>query len=297
VIVLRYLCLAALSWVVLPGFTRGETPEAGAPPAELIAPTPPADAGTAEASAGAASPADEGAAIAPSAEPGDAGAAAPSGTSAVGASPAPSAAPAEAMTADEKANLKVRSLEERVSDLKEKIFRTKARLMNLQEMVIGGDITSGSKAVLVHRNEMGSSFYLESVAYALDGAPIYTKSDQDGDLEKREEIEIFNGRMVPGHHQISVQLVYRGHGFGVFSYLEGYRFRVQSSHTFNAEPGKVSTIKVVGYEKGGMTAELKDRPAVRYDVEVQREEVRRAGPAAAPAAAPAVPAAVEGAAR
>jgi len=69
-----------------------------------------------------------------------------------------------------------------------------------------------------------------------------------------------------------VQLVYRGHGFGLFSYLEGYRFKVQSSHTFNAEPGKALTIRVVGFEKGGMTAELKDRPAVRYDVDVQREE-------------------------
>ncbi len=180
-----------------------------------------------------------------------------------------------ALTADEQNELKVRTLEERVSDLKEKIFRTKARLMNLQEMVIGGDITTGSKAVLLHRNEMGSSFYLESVAYALDGAPIYTKVDVEGDLEKREEFEIFNGRVVPGNHQISVQLVYRGHGFGLFSYLEGYKFKVQSSYTFNAEPGKVSTIKVVGFEKGGLTAELKDRPAIRYDVDVQREEAAR----------------------
>jgi uncharacterized small protein (DUF1192 family) len=190
--------------------------------------------------------------------------------------------------AEEQNELKVRSLEERVSDLKEKIFRTKARLMNLQEMVIGGDITTGSKAILVHRNEMGSSFYLESVAYALDGAPIYTKVDVDGDLERREEFEIFNGRIVPGNHQIAVQLVYRGHGYGLFSYLEGYRFKVQSSYTFNAEPGKVNTIKVVGFERGGFTAELKDRPAVRYDVDVQREETTREG---------APPAAAEGARR
>jgi uncharacterized small protein (DUF1192 family) len=175
-------------------------------------------------------------------------------------------------TAEEQNDLKVRTLEERVSDLKEKIFRTKARLMNLQEMVIGGDITTGAKAVLVHRNEMGSSFYLESVAYALDGAPVYSKADQDGDLEKREEFEVFNGRIVPGNHQLSVQLVYRGHGFGLFSYLEGYRFKVQSSYTFNAEPGKSMTVRVVGFEKGGLTAELKDRPGVRYDVDVQREE-------------------------
>ena len=88
--------------------------------------------------------------------------------------------------AEEQSELEVRTLEERVSDLKEKIFRTKARLVNMQEMGIGGDIATGSKAVLVHRNEMGSSFYLESVAYALDGAPIYAKADVDGDLEKRE---------------------------------------------------------------------------------------------------------------
>jgi len=194
-----------------------------------------------------------------------AGAQAPAG----GAAAQPAAAP---QTAEEQNDLKVRTLEERVSDLKEKIFRTKARLMNLQEMVIGGDITTGAKAVLIHRNEMGSSFYLESVSYALDGAPVYSKADQDGDLEKREEFEVFNGRIVPGNHQLSVQLVYRGHGFGLFSYLEGYRFKVQSSHTFNAEPGKALTIRVVGFEKGGMTAELKDRPAVRYDVDVQREE-------------------------
>jgi hypothetical protein len=209
-----------------------------------------------------------------------------------GLAPAQAAAPVApreggkpAAGAEEQNELKVRSLEERVSDLKEKIFRTKARLMNLQEMVIGGDITTGSKAVLVHRNEMGSSFYLESVAYVLDGAPIYTKVDVDGDLEKREQFEIFNGRIVPGNHQIAVQLVYRGHGYGLFSYLEGYKFKVQSSYTFNAEPGKVSNIKVVGFEKGGITAEMKDRPAVRYDVDVQREEPARKGP---------VPAAAEG---
>ncbi len=193
-----------------------------------------------------------------------------------GSSADPSASPvAPTQTAEEQSELKVRSLEERVTDLKEKIFRTKNRLMNLQEMVIGGDITTGAKAVLVHRNEMGSSFYLESVTYALDGAPIYTKVDVDGDLEKREEFEIFNGRVVPGNHQVTVQMVYRGHGYGLFSYLEGYRFKVQSSYTFDAEPGKVAVIKVVGFEKGGLTAELKDRPAVRYDVKKEEEGGRR----------------------
>jgi hypothetical protein len=76
---------------------------------------------------------------------------------------------------------------------------------------------------------------------------------------------------VPVQHQIAVRLVYKGRGYGVFSYLEGYKFTVTSSYTFNAEPGKVTNVKVVGYEKGGLTTDLKDRPAVRYDVEITKD--------------------------
>lgn len=171
-------------------------------------------------------------------------------------------------TADEQFDVRVKTMEEQVNDLKEKIFRTKARLLLLQESVLGGgSVSQGSKAVLVHRNEMGSSFKLKSVAYALDGAPVYTKVDVDGDLDKREEFEIFNGRIVPGQHQIAVKYEFRGHGYGVFSYLEGYKFSVQSSYTFDAEAGKVTTVKVVAYEKGNIATDLKDRPAVRYDLE------------------------------
>src|SRR5262245_25147916 len=203
------------------------------------------------------------------------------------------AATPSAQTADEAFNTRVKTLEEQVIDLKEKIFRTKARLLLLQETVLGGDLSSGARAVLFHRNEMGSSFVLESVAYALDGAPIFTKVDVNGDLDKREEFEIFNGRIVPGQHQIAVRLVYRGHGYGIFSYLEGYKFKVQSSYTFNVEAAKVTTLKVVGYEKGGLTSDLKDRPAVRYDVEVAKDAAMKpkapAPPPPAPAPAPAAP--------
>jgi hypothetical protein len=181
------------------------------------------------------------------------------------AQPVPSEAP-RAQTADEAFNTRVKTLEEQVVDLKEKIFRTKSRLLLLQETVLGGNLASGAQAVIYHRNEMGATFVLESVAYALDGAPIFTKVDTQGDLDKREEFEIFNGRIVPGNHQIAVRMVYRGSGFGIFSYLEGYKFKLQSNQTFNAEASKITTVKVVGYEKGGITADIKDRPGIRYDI-------------------------------
>jgi len=187
--------------------------------------------------------------------------------------PAPGAQPAAApQTVDEAFSTRVKTLEEQVVDLKEKIFRTKARLLLLQETVLGGDLSSGARAVIFHRNEMGSQFILESVAYALDGAPIFTKVDTNGDLDKREEFELFNGRIVPGNHQIAVRMVYRGHGYGIFSYLEGYKFKLQSNQTFNAEAGKVTTVKVVGYEKGGITADIKDKPAIRYDITTAKDQ-------------------------
>ncbi len=187
-----------------------------------------------------------------------------------GATTPPAPAASAPQTADEAFQTRVKQLEEQVVDLKEKIFRTKARLLLLQETVLGGDISQGARAIIYHRKEMSSQFVLESVAYALDGAPIFTKVDTNDDLNKREEFEIFNGRIVPGNHQIAVRMVYRGAG-GVFSYTEGYKFKLQSNQTFTAEGGKVTVVKVVGYEKGGITAEMKDKPAIRYDISTTKE--------------------------
>lgn len=168
-------------------------------------------------------------------------------------------------------NLKLRDIETRVNELKEKIFQSKARLIQLQEVVLQGTVT-GSKLVLIHRNEMGSSFRLWRVQYALDGAPLFNRVDSgSGELNDEEEIEIFSGAVAPGNHQLSVYLEYNGNGWGVFSYLKGYKFKIKSGYTFVAEEGKTTTVRIVGYEKGGITAQLQDRPAVDYRVEVAKE--------------------------
>jgi hypothetical protein len=179
---------------------------------------------------------------------------------------APAAAPGE-----DSYNIKLRNIEERVNQLKERIFQSKARLMQLQEVVLHGRIT-GAKAILIHQNEMGSSFRLLRVQYALDGAPIFNRIDSGGgELNDEREIELFNGGIAPGNHQISVYLEYQGHGYGVFSYLKGYKFKIKSSYAFTAEEGKLTTVRNVGYEQGGITTQHKDRPAVDYRVEVSRD--------------------------
>jgi hypothetical protein len=176
--------------------------------------------------------------------------------------------------------VRLRDLEQRINELKEQIFRSKARLSLLAETVLQG-VVAGSQARIVHENKMGNSFRLVKVVYALDGAPIFNKADEEGALGDQSEFDIYNGSIVPGEHTLTVKLEYRGHGYGIFSYLKGYRFKVSSSHTFTAPEGKALTLSVVGYEKGGPTAPLEERPAVRFvervSAAVQASPVQAAG--------------------
>lgn len=159
--------------------------------------------------------------------------------------------------------VKLRDLEQRINDLKEQIFRSKARLSLLAETVLQG-VVAGAQTRIIHENKMSGSFQLVKAVYALDGAPILNRADEEGGLSDRDSFDVYNGSIVPGEHSLSVNLEYRGNGYGIFSYLKGYRFKVRSSHTFSAPEGKLVELKVVAYEKGGPTAPLEERPAVSY---------------------------------
>ncbi|HEY2729372.1 MAG TPA: hypothetical protein VGK52_05475 [Polyangia bacterium] len=188
---------------------------------------------------------------------------------------APASAPAEAAAPGATDNggdsgaytVKLRTLEKNVNELKEQIFRTKARLNLLKETVLGG-IIGASRAYIKHKNEMGSSFRLVKAAYALDGVQIYSKSDDTGRLAEMSDFEIYNGAIQPGSHTLTVVLLYQGNGFGVFSYLKGYKFTAKSSQSFVAAESKTTAITVVGYEKGNLTTQLSDKPAVDFRINV-----------------------------
>jgi hypothetical protein len=196
---------------------------------------------------------------------------APAPSSAEPAEPAAGNPPAPAAPAGAPADsgggytVRLRHLERSVSELKEQVFRTKARLQLLKETVLGG-VIGASQALIKHRNEMGASFRLVRVVYALDGVQIFSKADDSGQLGEVQEFEIYKGAIQPGSHTLSVQLMYQGHGFGVFSYLKGYKFNVRSSHTFVAAEGRSTSVVVAGYEKGGATTNMEDKPAVDFRV-------------------------------
>ena len=209
------------------------------------------------------------AAPAPAAAP-PAAAAAPAAPSPAGAPPADAAArprpPPPAGPTRGAYTVRLRSLEKNVNELKEQIFRTKARLNLLKETVLGG-VIGASRAVIRHKNEMGSSFRLIKAAYALDGVQIFRQERRAGWPRCRSSTST-TARSSPGRTRCRSALQYQGNGFGVFSYLKGYKFNVKSSHTFVAGESKTTNITVVGYEKGNITTQLSDKPAVDFRVNV-----------------------------
>jgi hypothetical protein len=199
-------------------------------------------------------------------------AAAPSAAAVPAAPTGAAAAPSAAAPADGSTSaVRLKALERNVNDLKEQVFRTRARLNLLKETVLGG-VIGASRCVIKHKNEMGSTFRLIKVVYALDGVQIMNKVDDTGRLAEMTEFDVYNGAIQPGNHTLSVQVVYQGSGFGVFSYLKGYKFKASSSHTFVAADGKATVVTVVGYEKGGMTTNMEEKPAVDFKVNMLAPE-------------------------
>jgi hypothetical protein len=189
--------------------------------------------------------------------------------------PAPAA---ENAGSGDAAAVRLKALERSVNDLKEQVFRTRARLNLLKETVLGG-VIGASRCVIKHKNEMGATFRLIKVVYALDGVQIMNKVDDTGRLADMPEFDVYNGAIQPGNHTLSVQLVYQGSGFGVFSYLKGYKFKTSASHTFIAADNKATVVTVLGYEKGGLTTNMEDKPAVEFKVNLVAPEGTSAAPA------------------
>ncbi len=197
-----------------------------------------------------------------------------SSTQAAPVAPTPAAAPAVGVTADEEYGLKMKELENAVAELKEQIFRSKAKLTLLTEQVQGGS-GAGSRIVITHKNEMGTNFLLVEVDYFLDGTPLWQEVDDSGlKLTAKKDYPLWDGNIIEGSHTLTVELKYKGNGTGAFQYLAGYQWKLKDALTFTAEPGKLVSIDVVGFEQGSFTTEMTDRPRIRFDQDIQIDIVK-----------------------
>ena len=291
--------LAAFAAITI--FSSGsfaQTPAASAKPAASASAAPAASAKPTAAPAAAAPAAAAPAAAAPAAATPAAAAkpavTTPAATPSAAAPPAP-AAPGAAPAAGEAAGaidgatyvVRLRDLEQRIDELKEQIRRSHTRLSLLSDTILSGGV-GGARAEITFKNDLSSAFRMTGATFVLDGAVQYNKTDESENsaLAAQKEIAVFSGSIPPGDHTLQIVLRLRGHGYGVFSYLRGYKFQVPSSHTFTITEGKTLKLDVVAWEKGDVTTALEQRPSIRY-VENLRVGVTGEGAPGSGSAAPA----------
>lgn len=189
----------------------------------------------------------------------------------------------------------LRDIDREMTGLSNDITASHARLREITSMVLdqsGG----GAQLIIDHQNEMGSTFRLVRASYSLDGAAVATRTDDNGSLADLTNFAVYNGRVAQGEHTLTVSLEYQGNGYGIFSYIRGYTFRARSVQNFTVPEGRALRLTVVGYERGGATAAIEERPAIRYTQAVMtipeaQQMLQRADTAATTGAAPAAAAA------
>ena len=165
-------------------------------------------------------------------------------------------------------NVRLRDLEARVDELKDQIRRSHTRLALLSDTILSGG-AAGSRSEINYHNEMSSAFRLVRALFVLDGAVQYNRQDDTGALADQKDIPIYSGSITPGDHTMSALLTFQGNGYGVFTYLRGYKFEVKSSHSFTSVEGKTLSVTATAYESGGVTTPLQDRPKIEWKEKVQ----------------------------
>jgi hypothetical protein len=272
-----------------------QTPAASAKPAAAAAAAD-AKAGAAKPAAAAdkkGPPAAAASAAAPAAAP---AAAAPAAATPPAATPAPVApTPAAPAAAGDTSGtpldgatyaVRLRDLEQRIDELKEQIRRSHTRLSLLSDTILSGGV-GGARVEITFKNDLSSAFRMTGATFVLDGVVQYNKTDESENsaLGAQKEIAVFSGTIPPGDHTLQIALRLRGHGYGVFSYLRGYKFQVPSSHTFTITEGKTLKLDVVAWEKGDVTTALEQRPSIRYVENLRAGVLGESAPGAAPARA------------
>jgi hypothetical protein len=114
-------------------------------------------------------------------------------------------------------------------------------------------------------NSVGSTLRLIKISYFVDGSQVAAQEYPSG-LERETDVQGFERRVDLGNHTLRALVEYQGNGGGVFSYFEGYRYKVSSSHEFTATANTTTHITVVTYEKGGPLTSFENRLGVAFRV-------------------------------
>ncbi len=115
-------------------------------------------------------------------------------------------------------------------------------------------------------NDVSETYKLARFRVSIDGLVLCEASVTHG---ARGEMIPTGSALVPvGDHDIDVALSYTGSGYGVFAYLNRYRFDVVGKHTIAHSSDAVVLVHARVQEVGGASTPLEERLAIAFDEEV-----------------------------
>lgn len=157
-----------------------------------------------------------------------------------------------------------------MDELREDVFRSRSRLFLLREQVLN-DSLGGAQAVITHVNDLMRSFNVVSVVYSLDGTQIFSAHRDGSNIQKQERVELLRRSVLPGAHNLSVQIVVEGRGRAMFAYPRDYTYTITTSHAFTVDTGQTIELDVIGFLKKGAKA-YAERPQIRFVERRERSE-------------------------
>ena len=115
---------------------------------------------------------------------------------------------------------------------------------------------------LRHRNALDSTYRLKTITWWLDGKTLATWNG--GEEDPTPEVQLRPVTIEPGMHSLAVTAIYEGNS-SLFSYVNGYRFRMHARMVIDARPGYVIQMASTAFAETDLTTDWKDRP--RFSVE------------------------------
>lgn len=165
----------------------------------------------------------------------------------------------------EQSSQKSKQLENEIETLKEEVLRQKIILRQLEEAVLFGKITSTTTYITFKNLAEGYFTFVEG-EFFLDGKLI-NKLTRESFLKSGGKIAvILDAEVPPGEHLLSTKLIYRVKKQGPFTYVEDYRFDIQSQKHFTIQQGRTRAVDIIVSDRGFFKSELKERLAVSFSL-------------------------------
>lgn len=147
------------------------------------------------------------------------------------------------------------ALRGRIATAREKVLALRAEIIR--------DSLTPTKILLMHRSEMGPSFQLVELEYELDGVVVASRVNPL--LDAANQLEILNGDVRAGDHELRVTLTFLGTGNGPYASVGGYRFKVPATFKLNTPNARLTEAAVVATVRPDADLDPRQRFSVRLD--------------------------------